>query len=784
MLRMFINHRERIYRYFPVLFIFFTVIIYYWPQVTMQAIPYSGDPAGTDLLQVHFPYLAYSSEKLKDLSLPLWTSRVGGGYPLFANGASSFFYPLTQIPFLFLPPLKAFVALFPLHALIAAMGMYWYCRTIGIKSWGATLAGITFAFSGYFVGHLKHVIYFMSASLTPLAFVCVSRFRITHSLKYALMLGVTLTSMLFAGSSQVVYQSILFLVLTTILYCIGTYYQRAITSPSWKERLTQGLSLIKTWGTFALLTALTFVTLSAVQVLPTWELAHHSTRELASSYSFATTFPFHPKNLLTFIEPFEFGNPAYLTYTENWNELTDRVGLFWENIGYLGLIPLLLSIVALPFMVRKRAWYYLVWLCALLFAIALVLGKYSPLYAWSFKWIPGFSSFRVPGRHLLWVDFSLAILAGYAFQQLVDLLLRARKIIFPKTVITLLGITLLGIAFFDLMVFGYHYNAMNKLKIKTWESAPHAATYLNQHNEYRFTTFFTGQYYQQLISLRGGWQNDLRWLTLVRELLPPDYSLFYRIESLPDYSPLPLGRSNSYYSITHTNMFDSVIAKGSPPSFDAYHLKDDTIKLLGLANVKYILSPVPLNSLLMNEAARMTINDASASVYLYELTIAQPKVYLTTNAVTVSSKDEAAATLMQSDYQAANAIVEYTTLPSLNAVQSHAAITSSEEGSYTVRTSTDGSALLVLNESWYPGWRATIDGNDTQIIPVNLAFQGIVVPKGEHTVRFQFQSKTFFWGAMISGIGWLMIILLTIQLLHRRWLTAHANVKSKIQNPE
>ena len=754
----------------PLFFLLLAVVIYYWPQATLHAIPFSGDPAGSDLLQVHLPYLVYSAEKLKEFSAPLWTSRVGSGYPLYANGASSFFYPLTQALFLILPPIKAFAALFPFHALIAALAMYWYCRTIGIKQWGATLAGITFAFSGYFVGHMKHVNYFMSASLAPLAFVCVSRYRATRSLKFAFILGAVIALMLFAGASQVVYQTILFIAFTSILYIIGAYFQKLLASHTWKERLVQGLHLIGNWVVFAAVAALSLAALSAVQILPTWELAHYSTRELISSFSFATSFPFHPQNLLTFLEPFAFGNPAYLSYTDSWNELINHVGLFWENIGYVGLIPLFLTAASLPFIIWKRAWHQLVWLGALLLAIFLVMGKYTPLYAWCFKWLPGFSSFRIPGRYLLWVDFSIAVLAGFAFQQLLDALLRIKKIIFSKRIVSFVGIALLCAAFFDLMVFGYHYNAMDRLEIKSWEKIPQSAQFLSQQNGYRFTTYFTGQYFQQLIDMQGGWQNDLLWLQNVRELLPPDHSLFYRVESLPDYSPLPLNRSNKYFEIANDNVFDTITVKQTPAlSKYAYHIRDHNLALLGLVNVKYILSPVLLDSPLINESAHFTLNDDGESIYIYELSQVQPRVYLTAQAITVSSKDEASAALSQNDFDANIALAEYSSLPPLNADNYQATITHAQEGSYKILASTDGNALLVLNESWYPGWRATIDGTETKIFPVNLAFQGIIVPGGEHYIEFQYRSQYFFWGAIVSGIIWFILFFLIVS----HWFSQH-----------
>jgi hypothetical protein len=49
-----------------------------------------------------------------------------------------------------------------------------------------------------------------------------------------------------------------------------------------------------------------------------------------------------------------------------------------------------------------------------------------------------------------------------------------------------------------------------------------------------------------------------------------------------------------------------------------------------------------------------------------------------------------------------------------------------------------GGGVLVLNDVWYPWWRASVDGKPVDILKANVLFRAVVVPPGKHTVRFTF----------------------------------------------
>ena len=69
--------------------------------------------------------------------------------------------------------------------------------------------------------------------------------------------------------------------------------------------------------------------------------------------------------------------------------------------------------------------------------------------------------------------------------------------------------------------------------------------------------------------------------------------------------------------------------------------------------------------------------------------------------------------------------------------------------------------LLFISEVYYPvGWKAFIDGKEAEIYRANHSFRAIVVPKGEHTIEFKYNSKGFEQGRMYSTITNYIVVLM------------------------
>jgi uncharacterized membrane protein YfhO len=77
-------------------------------------------------------------------------------------------------------------------------------------------------------------------------------------------------------------------------------------------------------------------------------------------------------------------------------------------------------------------------------------------------------------------------------------------------------------------------------------------------------------------------------------------------------------------------------------------------------------------------------------------------------------------------------------------------------------------ALLVVAESFYPGWDATLDGRPIPILRTNYLSQGIIVPEGKHTIEMKYEPASFNIGASLSGVGLVGLLALGIWARRRR----------------
>jgi hypothetical protein len=77
-----------------------------------------------------------------------------------------------------------------------------------------------------------------------------------------------------------------------------------------------------------------------------------------------------------------------------------------------------------------------------------------------------------------------------------------------------------------------------------------------------------------------------------------------------------------------------------------------------------------------------------------------------------------------------------------------------------VRAAAD--SLLVLSDSWFPGWVATVDGAEVPIERANILFRAVLVPAGEHVVEFRYQPRSLQVGAMVSAASILMSVVLLV----------------------
>jgi hypothetical protein len=85
-------------------------------------------------------------------------------------------------------------------------------------------------------------------------------------------------------------------------------------------------------------------------------------------------------------------------------------------------------------------------------------------------------------------------------------------------------------------------------------------------------------------------------------------------------------------------------------------------------------------------------------------------------------------------------------------------LTSDEPERVVVQSWTRNRALLVLADTWFPGWQAKIDGREVPIIRTDQMLRGVVIPYGLHTVEFTYRPLSW-------RIGWIVSLLTAVALV-------------------
>jgi hypothetical protein len=74
------------------------------------------------------------------------------------------------------------------------------------------------------------------------------------------------------------------------------------------------------------------------------------------------------------------------------------------------------------------------------------------------------------------------------------------------------------------------------------------------------------------------------------------------------------------------------------------------------------------------------------------------------------------------------------------------------------RGESDRESVLVFADAYYPGWKAFVNGQPSEMFPVYSIFRGVVVPAGEWEVEYVYRPLSFFGGLGLSAAGWLAFL--------------------------
>lgn len=703
-------------KFWPAIII--TIVIFafhsrlFLPHLSFYTTP---DYGRSDAISLSLANKFYYAQELKQNRIPIWNPNIATGYPTLAEGQTAIFFLPNLILFRFLPFALAYSLSLVLSFLLAGWGIYLFTRSLGLSKLASVFAGTVFPLGGFFVFHVQHHNLLQTASIMPWLFWQVEEFIKNKKYKNLLYFSLLLSQQFFAGFPQITFYS-----LVGISLYIGL-----------KHFLEEKKSLIF----YFLITLAIFlgISLAAIQIGPSYEFLQNSSKS-SDPKQILEQFPFFAKNLLLLLDPFFLGSPKNGTYPI-W--IPNKWGIFWESQAYIGIIPLIFAIAISTAAVRlknqntKNAIYIFTTLA--FFTIILSIGKQSPthvLYS-----IPPFSFFRVPSRFLLLTQFSLIILATYF----------VNKINNKFIVLTIISVTVINIYF----RVGY-YNPSEKAA--SIINPPKTAIFLNTINHSNIISIGDIPQWNDVF-VKKGWENNLNYFSEARNFLNHNSNLLYNTSSAHAYESILTKRYASKYSL---------FLAGQGTKNGKITLTDPAVKVINSNNISHIITTRELEG----DGFKKIYEIKENSTYnIYENKNDYQKYFVTNKYLIADSIPRVLESFSKKDFDLAHEVVlENDPKQTFDEKPNYQIYELEAKSTYTkLQVNSSANEILVVNESFYPGWIASIDGKKTDILPANINSRAIVIPGGNHIVEFFYKSKTITNSALISFVSLAFVALALIK---------------------
>jgi len=343
-------------------------------------------------------YTAGFPSKIFATLLSPWNPYVQLGQYSFANTQFQPFYLPGLAAMALLPHTFGYNLFILSHYALAGTLFYLFARNRGLGTYASAIGGGLFMLSGFLSAHKGHQAMMSTAAWLPGMLLCVDRYVTGRRPRAIGWLSVALAMSILGGFPQATVYSMILVTAYAVF--------RLRSCGGWVATVRSSAVLL--CGATALA-----VLLSALQTFAVAEVLPYMTREKLTYQMFSEDY-FPPYHALAFLMPNILGGFFGIpTYSPEINVV--------EVYPYMGLLPLGLAVVAL-WLGRKQ--FSDVWFWAATVAVGLIVmvGQWTPLNAVLFH-VPVYNLFRAPTRHLLEVDFAIAMLTSFGL----DLVLRARR---------------------------------------------------------------------------------------------------------------------------------------------------------------------------------------------------------------------------------------------------------------------------------------------------------------------------------------------------------------------
>ncbi|MBI3984698.1 MAG: YfhO family protein [Candidatus Levybacteria bacterium] len=714
-----------------------TIVGLYHPYRDFYAKDYSrGMPFKnsliTDPVRQQYPWKELVISLEKNLQLPLWNPYNFSGTPHLANFQSGSF-SLFNVLFFLLPFSFAWSLTIFLQPLLIAIFTFLYLDNLRLNRKASILGAFSFAFCGFSVAWLEWGNILTTALWLPLILLAIDKINTAGSLKlkWSIVFIFSLLASFFAGHIQI----FMYLFVTSILYLIFRFFEK-------NKNLKKLIWFVVLWTIF--------VIISAIQWIPSLQFIFLSAREADQANWMIDGWFIPLQNIVQFLVPDFFGNPATLNYFGVFN--------YGEFIGYIGVISLILALFAIVFKRdREVAFFTILLIIAFIFAFPNIISKLP------YKLSLPFLSTSQPTRLIFIIDFSLSVLAafgldlflkekgfkkiflvlsffafifgglwlfvvtgGFNFISAENLSVIKRNLIFPSTLFVISAGLLIT------------YLLRDKLKLnkKIIEYFPYLIIALLVFDLFRFGWKFLPFTNQQFLYPKTATINFLlenidnyRIMETDARILPPNFSLIYKIQSVDGYDPLYLQRYGEFIAALGRDKPDISQPFGFNRIVTPQNYNSPLVDLLG---VKYILSFKEIEEDGFVKAFQ------EGTTLVYENMRSFARVFFVGETIKASNKQEAMELLYEDIPLDKRAVLEDSLNENLSRKWSvgKVSLENYSENEIVIKTQNEDEGFLVLTDSFYPTWHAKIDGKKTEIYLTDYNFRGIIVPNGNHTVVF------------------------------------------------
>jgi hypothetical protein len=698
-----------------------------------------------------------------------------------------------------------------LHYFLGGVFMFFLLRYWKFSHLVSLMGAVTFMLSPYAMGLAEagQGSKLMALSYLPIVFLLTQVLFERRDLLSLGLLSCTLGTLFLTNHVQMVFY---------VLLVIGLFLLYEII----RDIRTRPVVTLKKAALLAVALAVGFA-LSAYVYFSVREYAQYSIRgggEIGAAggldYDYATGWSFHPFELMNLIIPsfFGFRSPYY------WGWMP-----FTESSVYIGIVPIILAILALVYR-RNRTTIFFALLSLIMFFISFgrhlpilydLLFNYLPYFN-KFRT-------PVMILHLLPFTFGLLAAYGMTFlleihrhEPGVNIAKLKKGLL---VVLIIIGaILVLGFLAKDTLydsLSGFMFEREGELAQLQDQYGQHAAQILDQLKRIRFDLFWSGR------ELQGGeylWNGYVRFAlfggaalglillhlnrkvkatlfsgglvallildllvidrnfihpkprvalkqqleadetvkflqsdtTLYRifplaQLFQSDSYMYHFLQSLGGYSPAKIK--------IYQEMLDSCMYKSWDRSFP---LNMNTTNML---NAKYLLSmgrlPQDKFKIVHVDQAKGLVTSLNPS-YL-------PRAFFVNQAYVARNKTEVFDSLNSPTFNPrVHAMLEKAPFPIPEKPDtSFVTITSYHAHQIALEAFCNKLSLLVLSEIYYPpGWKAYVDGKETEIYKTNYVLRSIVLPAGKHTVEFKYYSAMYALGLTVTSVGWAIAGLLIL----------------------